>query len=186
MIKIKISADGDCSQQIKRMLVPWKKSYDKPRQHIKKQRHHFANKVPKIKALVSPAVTYKCERWTIKKAERQRIDAFKLWCWRRLLRVPWLKGDQTHWLRSPLVNPKGKKPRVLDAEAEAPILWPPDAKNQKDSDGKDPDAEKDWRQEEKKVTEDEMIGWHHRRNGQEFEQTLGDCGGQWSLACYSL
>ena len=144
------------------MLAPWKKSYDKPRQHIKKQRHHFANKVPKIKAVVSPVVTYECERWTIKTAERQRIDAFELWCWRILLRVPWLKGDQTPWLRSPLVNPKGNKPRVFigktDAEAEAPILWPPNAKSQKDSDGKDPDAEKDWRQEEKRVTEDEMVG----------------------------
>ena len=139
-------------------------------------------KVPVVKAMVFPVVMCGCDSWTIKKAERQRIDAFKLWCWRRLLRVPWLKGDQTHWLRSPLVNPKGKKPRVLDAEAEAPILWPPDAKNQKDSDGKDPDAEKDWRQEEKKVTEDEMVGWHHRRNGHESEQALGGGEGQGSLA----
>ena len=76
------------------------------------------------------------------------------------------------------INPKGNKSwvcfRRTDAKAEAPILWPPDAKNQKDSDGKDPDAEKDWRQEEKKVTEDEMVGWHHRLNEHEFEQTLED------------
>ena len=71
------------------MLAPWKKSYDQPRQHIKKQRHYFANKVRLVKALVFPVVTYGCESWTIKKAECQRIDAFELWCWRRLLRVPW-------------------------------------------------------------------------------------------------
>ena len=82
------TADGDCSHEIKR-LAPWKKSYDKPRRSIKKQRHHFANKVCIIKAMVFPVVMYGCESWTIKKAECQRIDAFKLWCWRRLLQVPW-------------------------------------------------------------------------------------------------
>ena len=66
------------------MLAPWKKSYDQPRQHIKKQRHYFANKGGS-----SPVVRYGYESWTIKKAERQRTDAFELWCWRRLLRVPW-------------------------------------------------------------------------------------------------
>ena len=71
------------------MLVPWKKSYDKPRQHIKKQRHHFPDKVHIVKAMVFPSVLYRCETWTIKKAEHRRIDAFELWCWRRLLRVPW-------------------------------------------------------------------------------------------------
>ena len=71
------------------MLAPWKKSFDKPRQHIKKQRHYFANKGPSVKAMVFLVVMYGCESWTIKKAECQRIDAFELWCWRRLLRVPW-------------------------------------------------------------------------------------------------
>ena len=70
------------------MLAPWKKSYDQPRQHIKKQRHYFANKGP-YKAMVFPVVMYGCESWTIKKVECQRIDAFELWCWRILLRVPW-------------------------------------------------------------------------------------------------
>ena len=69
-------------------LAPWKKSYDRPRQHIKKQRYHLANKGPSVKAMVFPIVIYVCENWTIKKAECQRIDAFELWCWRRLLRVP--------------------------------------------------------------------------------------------------
>ena len=72
------------------MLAPWKKSYDKPRQHIKKQRHHLANNVRLGKAMVFPVVMYGCDSWTIKKAECWRIDAFEqLWCWRRLLRVPW-------------------------------------------------------------------------------------------------
>ena len=71
------------------MLAPWKKSYDQPRQHIKKQRYHFAAKVCIVKAMVFPAIIYGCKSWTMKKAECQRIDTFELWCWIRLLRVPW-------------------------------------------------------------------------------------------------
>ena len=71
------------------MLTAWKASYDQPRQHVQKQRHDFANKVSLLKAMVFPVVVYGCESWTIKKAECHRIDAFELWCWRRLLRVPW-------------------------------------------------------------------------------------------------
>src|SRR5574340_857733 len=71
-------------------LAPWKKNYDQPRQHIKKQRHYFANKSLSSQSYgFFPVVMYGCESWTIKKAECQRIDAFELWCWRRLLRVPW-------------------------------------------------------------------------------------------------
>ena len=85
------------------------------------------------------------------------------------------------------VNPKGNKLWMFigrtDAEAEAPILWPPDVKSQ--FTGKDPDAEKDWRQEGKWVTEDEMVGWHHQLNRYEFEQTSGDGEGQGSLVCCS-
>ena len=82
----KITADGDCSQK---MLTPWKEGYDQPRQHIEKQRRYFANKGPSSQSYVFPVVMYGCESWAIKKAERRRIDAFELWCWRRLLRVPW-------------------------------------------------------------------------------------------------
>ena len=71
------------------MLAPWKKSYDQPRQHIKKQWHYFATKFCIVKAMVFPVVIYGCESWAIKKAAKQSIDAFELWCWRRLLRVPW-------------------------------------------------------------------------------------------------
>ena len=82
----KITADGDCSHEIKRRLLL---GYDKPRQHIKKQRHYFADKGPSSQSCGFPVIKYGCENWTIKKAECQRIGAFKLWCWRRLLRVPW-------------------------------------------------------------------------------------------------
>ena len=77
------------------MLAPWKKGYDQPRQQIKKQRHYIANKVHLVKPMVFPVVMYGCESWTIKKVECQRFDAFELWHWRRLLRVPWTAGDPT-------------------------------------------------------------------------------------------
>ena len=85
----KITADGDCSHEIKRCLLLGRKSYDQPRQYIKKQRHYFANKGLSSQAMVFPMVMYGYESWTIKKAERQRIDAFEVWWWKRLLRVPW-------------------------------------------------------------------------------------------------
>ena len=153
----KITADSDCSLEIK-TLAPWKESYDKPRQYIKKQRHHFANKVCIFKAMVFPAVMYGCESWTIKKAEHQITDAFKLWCWRRFLKSP-LDCKEIN-----PVNPKENQPWLFigktDAEAESPILW---SKSQVI--GKDPNAGEDWGQEDKRVTEDEMVGWHHQLNG---------------------
>ena len=84
----KITADGDCSHEIKKTLAPWKKSYDRPRQHIKKQRYYFADKGPSSQSYAFYSSHVWIESWTIKKAEHQRIDAFELWCW-RLLRVPW-------------------------------------------------------------------------------------------------
>ena len=78
------------------MLAPWQKSFDQPRQHIKKQRHHFADKVHLVKAMVFPVVMYGCESWTIKKAERWRINTFELWYWRRLLRIPWTARRSSH------------------------------------------------------------------------------------------
>ena len=104
-----------------------------------------------------PVVNYGCESWIIKKAEHWRIDAFELWCWRRLLRVPWAARSNQSWISI------GR----TDTEAETPILWPPDANNWLI--GKDLDAGKDWRQEEKGMTEDKMVGWHHRLDGDEFE-----------------
>ena len=122
---------------------------------------------------------YGCESWTVKKAECRRIDAFELWCWRRLLRVPLdCKEIQP-------VHPKGDQFWVFfgrnDAKAETPILWPAHAKSWLI--GKDPDAGRDWGQEEKGTTEDEIAGWHHRLDGHEFEWTPGVGDGQGGLAC---
>ena len=87
----KITADGDCSHEIKKTLTPWKESYDQPRltSILKSTEIALSTKVRLIKAMVFPVVMYGCESWTVKKAERRRIDAFELWRWRRLLRVPW-------------------------------------------------------------------------------------------------
>ena len=90
----KITADGDCSHEIK-TLAPWKKSYDKPREHIKKQRRYFANKGPSSQGYGFSSGHVWMRELSIKKAEHRRIDAFDLWCWRRLLRVPWTQGDPT-------------------------------------------------------------------------------------------
>ena len=91
---------NDCSQMVTaamklKTLAPWKKSSDQPKQHIKKQRHYFADKLANrlVKATVFPVVMYGCESWTIKKAKHRRIDAFELLCWSRLLRVPWTAGS---------------------------------------------------------------------------------------------
>ena len=134
-------------------------------------------KIHVVKAMVVPVVMYGCESWTIKKAEHRKIDAFELWCWRRLLRVPWTAR------RSNKSILKEISPGRTDAEAETPILWLPDAKSWLT--GKDPDGGKDWGQEEKGMTKDEMIGWHDRLDGHEFEQVLGVGDGQGSLACCS-
>ena len=83
----KITADGICSHKIKRHLL-FGKNCDQPRQHIKKQRHYFANRGPSRQTLFFPVVMYRCESWTIKKAEDRRIDAFEMWCWIKLLKIP--------------------------------------------------------------------------------------------------
>ena len=85
----KITVDGNCSHEIK-TLAPWKESYDQPRQHMQKQKHYFANKGPSSQSCGFPVVMYGCKIWTIKKVEHWRVGAFELWCWRKLLRVPWI------------------------------------------------------------------------------------------------
>ena len=133
-------------------------------------------KVCIIKAMVFLVVMYGCESWTIKKAEHWKIDAFELCCWRRL-------ESSLDWKEIQPVHPKGNQSWIFigrtDAEAETPILWPADVKNSLI--GKDPDTGKDWRQEEKGMTEDEMVGWHHLFNGHEFEPALGIGDRQGSL-----
>ena len=124
--------------------------------------------------MVFPVVMYGCESWTIKKAEHRRIDNF----WTEVL-----EKTLESLLDYKDFNPLGNQSWIFigrtDAEAEAPILWPPDAKNWLTR--KDPDAGKDWRQEEKGTTEDEMVGWHHLLDGHKFEQAPGVGDGQGSL-----
>ena len=147
------------------MLVPWKKSYDQPKQHIKKQRHYFANKSPS--------------------SQRYSFSSSHVWMWELDYKESWMPKNRCFWpvvlektLESPLdhkeiqlVHPKGNQSWVLigriDTEAETPILWPSDAKNWLIV--KDPDAGKDWRQEEKGTTEDKMVEWHHQLNEHIFE-----------------
>ena len=132
---------------------------------------------------VFPLVTYGCESWTIEKAEHWRIDALELWCWRRLLRVPWTaRRSNLPILKdiSPEYSLEGMNFSWNSAEAEILILCPPDRKSWLI--GKDPDSRKDWGQEEKEVTKDEMVGWHHWTW---VWQALRDNKGQGSLALCS-
>ena len=154
----RVTADGDFSHEIKRKAMTNLDSILKSRDIT------LPTKVCLVKAMVFPVVMYGCESWTIKKAEHWRIDAFELSCWRRLLRVPWTAKDPT----SPS---KGNQSWIFiertDAEVETPVLWPCDARNWLV--WKDPDAGRDWGQEEKGTTEVEMVGWHHRLKGHEVE-----------------
>ena len=147
------------------MLAPWKKCYDQPRQHIKKQRHYFAIKGPS-----SQSYGFSSSHVWMWELDYKESWALKNWCFWTVV------SEKTH--ESPFdckeiqpVHPKGDQCWVFigrtDIEAETPILWPPDEK--KWLIGKDPDAGKDWRQEEKGLTEDEMVGWHHPLKGHEFE-----------------
>ena len=163
------------------MLAPWNKSYDQPRQHIQKQRHYFADKGPS--------------------SQGYGFSSSHVWMWELDYKESWAPKNWCFWsvvlkktFESPLdckeiqpVHPKGDQSWVFigrtDVETETPVLWPPDVKCWLI--GKDPDAGKDWRCEEKGMTEDEMVGWHHRLDGHEFEQALGVGDGQRSLVCYS-
>ena len=174
----KITPDGDCSHEIKRHLLLGRKSMTNIDSTLKSRDITLPTKVHLVKAMVFPVVMYRCESWKIKKAECQRIDAFELWYWGSLLRVPWTaRRSNQSILRE--ISPGWS----LDAEAEAPILWPSHGKNWLT--GKNPNAGKDWVQEEKGAIEDEMVEWHHWLNGRGFEQAPGVGDGQESLACFS-
>ena len=162
------------------MLTPWKESYDQPREHIKKQRHYFVNKGPLVKAMA--------------------FSSGHVWMWELDYKESWAPKNWCFWidvlektLESPLdckaiqpVHSEGDQSWVFigrtDVEAETPLLWPPDAKSWLI--WKDPDAGKDWRQEEKGTTEDEMVQWHHQLNAHGFGWTLGVADGQGGLACW--
>ena len=128
--------------------------------------------------MVFTVVMYGFENWTVKKAEHWRIDAFELWLEKTLVSPLDCEAIQP-------VHPKGDQPWVFfgrnDAKAEIPVLWPPHVKSWLS--GKDSDAERDWGQEEKGTTEDEMAGWHHQLDGRESEWTLGVGDGQGGLVC---
>ena len=172
-----IAADGDFNREMKRRLL----LVTNLDSILKSRDITLPAKVCIVKAMVFLVVTYGCESCTIKKSKCQRIDAFELWCWRRLLKSP-LDCKEIK-----PVNPKGNWSWILigrtNAEAEAPVFWPPDAKSWLIRE--DPDAGQDWRQEEKGTIEDRMVGWHHWLDEREFEQTPGDGEGQGSLACCS-
>ena len=130
----KITADGNCSHEIKRHLLLGRKAMTNLDSMLKadtllcQQRSaEFSTKVSRVQVMVFPIVMYRCENWTIKKAEHQRIDAFELWCWRRLLTVPWTAKRSTQSILKE-ISPEYSFGRT-DAETETPILLPPDAKN---------------------------------------------------------
>ena len=178
----KITEDGDCSHEIKRHLAPWKRSYDQPRQLIKKQRHCCTNNDPY--------------------SQSYGFSSSHIWMWELDYKESWVQKNWCFWtvvlektLESPMdskeiqpVHPKGDQSWIFigrtDVEAETPIPWPSDGKNWLT--GKDPNPGQDWRWEEKGMTEDEIVGWHHQLDGHEFEQALGIGDGQGSLACCSL
>ena len=175
----KITADGDCSHEIKRRLLLGRKAMTSLESILKSRDIILPNKVHLVKAMVFPVVMYGCESWTLKMVEHWRIDAFELWCWRRL--------------ESPLnskeikpVNPKGNQSWIFigraDAEAEAPILWPANAKSWLI-------RKKPWYWERLRAGgEGDHRGqdfwrtsWHHWLNGHEFQEAPGDGEGQGSL-----
>ena len=163
-----------------KILTRWKKSYDRPRQHIQKQRHYFANQGPS--------------------SQSYGFSSSQVWMWELDCKESWAPKIWCFWtvvlekiLESPLdckeiqpVHPKRNQSSIfigrIDAEAETPILWPPDAKNWLIE---DPYIGKDWRREEKGMAEDEMVGSWYQLKGHEFEQVLGVGGRQGSLACCS-
>ena len=147
------------------MFAPWKKSYYHPRQHIKKQRHYFADKGPSSQSYGFSSSHVWRESWTIKEAEHWRIDAFELWCWRKFLRVPWTARRSNQSILK-VISPEHSLEGLM-LKLKLPILWPPDMKNWLL--GKVRDAGKDWRQGEKGMTEDNMVGGQHQIDGPEFE-----------------
>ena len=131
--------------------------------------------------MVSPVVMYRCESWTIKKAKCWTIDALQLWCWRRVLRVPWTARRSNQSILKEINHEYSLEGLMLKLK----VQYFGHLMQRADLLEKDPDAGKDWGQEEKGATEDEIVGWYHRLNGREFGQTLGDSEGQGSLECCS-
>ena len=163
------------------MISPWKKNYDKPRQHIKKQRHHFSDT-----GLYRQSYSFSSGHVWMWELEHQEGWAPKNWCFHTVVLEKTLESPlDTKEIKQ--VNPNGNQPWIFigrtDDKVKAPIFWPPDVKSQLT--GKDSDAGKDWGYEEKGTTEDETTGWHHWLNGHEFEQVPGYSEAQGGLECCS-
>ena len=159
----KITADGDCSPEIKRNLLFRRKVMSNLDSIFKSRNITLPTKVHLVKAMVSPVVMCGCESWTTKKAECWRIDGFELWCWRRLLRVPWTARRSNQSILkgiSPGCSLEGLMLK-LKPQYFGHLM-------QRTNSFKKTCAGKDWRQEKKGMTEDEMVGWHHPLSGQEF------------------
>ena len=176
----KITADGDCSHEIKRHLLLGREVRTNLDSIFKSRDVTLLTKVHLVKPMIFPVVMYGCERWTIRKAERQRIDAFELWCWRRLLRVRWTARRSSQSILKEISPGCSLEGLMLKLK----LQYFGHLMSRADS-FEDSDAGKDWGQEERGMTENEMVGWHHRLNGHEFEYTPGVDDRQGGLACCS-
>ena len=161
----KITADGDCSHEIKRRLLLGRKVMTNIDSTLKSRDITLTTKVHLVKAMVFPVVMYGCESWTVKKTEHQRIDAFELWCWRRLLRVPWTARRSNQSILKEISPDHSVEGLMLHLKLRyfGHLMWRADSLEKTLMLGKD------WGHEEKGTTEDEMAGWHHRLDGHEFE-----------------
>ena len=160
----KITADGDYSHEIKKYLLLGRKAMTNLDSILESRDIALPTEIRLVKAMVFPVVMYRCESWTTKKAEHWRMDAFELWCWKRLLRVPWTARRSNQSIlkeSSPGCSLEGLMLN-LKLQHFGPLMWRTDSLE-------DADAGEDWRQEEKGTTEDEVVGWHHQLNGHEFE-----------------
>ena len=165
----KITADDDCSHEIKRCLLLGRKVMTNLDSILKSRDIPLPTKVHLVKAMVFPVVMYGCESWNVKKAEHQIIDAFELWCWRRLLRVPWTarRSNQS------ILKEISLGCSLIGLMLKLILQYFCQLMQRADSLEKTLILGKIWGQEEKGMTEDEMVGWHHRRNGHGFGWTLG-------------
>ena len=164
----KISVDGDCSHEIKRRLLLGRKVMTNLDSILKSRDITLPTKVLLVRAMVFPVIRYGCEGWTIKKSEHRRIDAFELWCWRRLLRVPWTarRSNQSILKEISLEYSLEGLMLKLKLRYSGHLMWRANSLEKTLMLGK-----KDWRQD-KRTTEDEMVGWHHQINGHVFEASL--------------
>ena len=161
----KITTDGDCRHKIKRCLLLGRKTMTNLDSILKNRDITLPTKVHLVKAMVFPVVMYGCESWTVKKAEGRRTDAFELWCWRRLLRVPWTARRASQSILKEISPGCSLEGLMLKLK----LQYFGHLMQRVDSLEKTLMLGRDWGQEEKGTTEDEMAGWHHRLYGHEFE-----------------